>query len=114
MRVIVACALALALAGCVTGPPAASVQERNDTLRTLNVCLDAAARKLDDGTSDASTIALGMRPACAGEYARSRDAYASDLNPAAARIFHRSDDQMFIQIATAAVLNERADRRGHQ
>jgi hypothetical protein len=73
--------------------------------------LHAAAIKLDDGRSEASTIALGLRPSCADEFARSRDLYAQSLNPAAAQIFHRTDDQAFVQLATAAVLEERTKRR---
>jgi hypothetical protein len=114
VRIVAALALTLMLADCAANQPAVSEQDRDNALLTLNACLDAAARKLDDGTSEASTIALGMRPSCAGEFARSRDVYASNLNPAAAQIFHRSDDQDFIQVATAAVLTERANRRQHQ
>ena len=111
---LAACALALTLAGCVAQPPAASDEQRSDAVFILNSCLDVAAVKLDDGTSGASTIALGLRPSCAAEFARSRDVYASNLNPAAAQTFHRGDDQAFIQIATAAVLRERAKWRQHQ
>jgi hypothetical protein len=111
VRIIAALAIALMVAGCIASAPVATDRQRDDALLTLNTCLDTAARKLDDGTSEASTIALGMRPACAREFAWSRDVYASNLNPAAAQIFHRSDDQAFIQLATAAVLSERATRR---
>jgi hypothetical protein len=112
VRIIAACTLALALADCVaTPPPQATDQERSEVLMTLEVCLHAAAKKLDDGRSEASTVALGLRPSCAGEFARSRDIYARSLNPAAAQIFHRSDDQAFMQTATAVVLDERAKRR---
>jgi hypothetical protein len=114
VRILAVAVIALTLAGCVTKPPAASDRDRDAALLALNACLDAAARKLDDGTSEASTIALGMRPACAAEFARSRDVYASNLNPAAAQVFHRTDDQVFIQVATAAVLSERANRRQHK
>jgi hypothetical protein len=83
VRTIAACALALTLAACATNRPALSEQDRDDALLAMNACLDAAARKLDDGTSEASTIALGMRPSCAAEFARSRDVYASAMNPEA-------------------------------
>lgn len=111
MRIIAACTVLLILVGCATRPPEASQQQQNEGLEALVACLHAAARKLDDGRSEASTIALGLRPSCAGEFARSRDVAASSLNPAAAQIFHRSDDASFMQIATAIVLDERAKRR---
>jgi hypothetical protein len=111
VRIIAACILALTLGGCATKPPAATNQERDDAMAALDSCLHAAARKLDDGRSEASTIALGLRPSCAGEFARSRDVYGSQLNPAASQIYHRTDDQAFIQVATAAVLDERGKRR---
>jgi hypothetical protein len=99
------------LAGCVAKPPAATESERNEAMEALDSCLHAAAKKLDDGRSEASTIALGMRPSRAGAFARSRDVYASQFNPAVSQMFHRTDDQAFMQLATAAVLDERAKRR---
>ena len=70
------------LAGCETKPPAprATSEEREQALSALNACLQAAARKLDDGRSEASTVALALRPSCAAEFARSRDASARSLN----------------------------------
>ena len=111
VRIIAACTLALLLAGCTTSPPKASDQERNEVMPALNACLDAAARKLDDGKSEASTIALGLRPSCTAEFARSREVYARSLNPMASQMYHRMDEEAFMQVATAAVLNERAKRR---
>ena len=111
MRIIAACALVLMLAGCVARPPQATDQERTEALTALEACLHAAARKLDDGRSEASTIALGLRPSCAAEFARSRDVFARHLSPAASQMYHRTDDEAFIQVATAAVLGERARRR---
>ena len=114
VRIIIACALAILLAGCETkpAPPAAATsEEREQALIVLNACLQAAARKLDDGRSEASTVALSVRPSCAAEFARSRDVYARSLNPQASQMYHRMDDQAFKQAATAAVLEERAQRR---
>ena len=113
-RSIAAFALASTLAGCAAAPPPAAAPpvraselEHHDALTT---CLNAAAIKLDDGRSEVSTIALGLRPLCAAEFARSRDVYAHGLNPAAAEMFHRADDDAFMEMATIAVLNERARR----
>jgi hypothetical protein len=100
------------LSGCASSPPErATDQERNDALQTLISCLHAAAKKLDDNRSDAGTVALGMRPLCAAEFARSRDVYGRHLNPAARQIYDRQDTESFLQLATTAVLDERAKRR---
>jgi hypothetical protein len=110
VRIVVACTLALTLAGCASNPPQATDQERNEAMTALDACLHAAARKLDDGRSEASTIALGLRPSCAAEFVRSRDVYGRQLNPAARQMYDDKEQAAFIQIATAAVLEERARR----
>jgi hypothetical protein len=71
-------------------------------------CLHAAARELDDGSFEARTVALRLKPSCTGEFDRSRDVYARS---AAAQIFHREDDEVFMRLATGAVLNEREKGR---
>ena len=110
-RTIAAFALASIVAGCAAAPPPpplrAGEPEHHDALTT---CLNAAAIKLDDGRSEVGTIALGLRPLCDAEFVRSRDVYAHGLNPAAAEMFHRADDDAFMEMATIAVLNERARR----
>lgn len=104
----------LCLSGCATRPPSATVatdQEQNDAMKDLISCLHSAAKKLDDNKSPASTIALGMRPLCASEFASSREVYGRNLNPTARRIYDRKDQESYMQIATTAVLDERAKRR---
>ena len=114
MRMIAALALGLLLAGCATGPRQVTAQEHDAAVLAFNECLGAAARRLDDGTSEASIVALGLRPSCAAEFARSRNMFASSLSPGAQRMFHQRDAQAFIQAATAVVLEERAKRRQRQ
>jgi hypothetical protein len=88
-----------------------SPEEENDANYALVACLHTAAQRLDDRRSDASAVALGLRPACAGEFARFRQIAGRNLNPAARQIFRRNDDQSFMQIATMIVLEERAKGR---
>ena len=101
------------LAGCETKPPAPSAtsEDREQALSALNACLQAAARKLDDGKSEASTVVLALRPSCAAEFAHSRDLYARSLSSQASQMYHKMDDQTFKRAATNAVLEERAQRR---
>jgi hypothetical protein len=113
VRIIVTCTLVMLLAGCETKapvPPATS-KEREQALSALNDCLQVAARRLDDGKSEATKVAWNLRSSCAAEFARSRDAYARSLNSQQASQYHRQDDQAFTQAATNAVLEERAQRR---
>ena len=111
--IIITCTIVTLLAGCETKPPAppATSEEREQAVVTLNACLQAAAKKLDDRKSEASTVALALKPSCAAEFARSRDLYARSLSSQQASQYHRQDDQAFKQAATNAVLEERAQRR---
>jgi hypothetical protein len=111
VRIIAACAFALAVVGCTTEPPKATEQERKEATEPFIICLHAAIARLDDGKSDAQSIALAARPSCAAEFARATDTYARGLNPAATVKFHRYDDETYMGLATAAVLDERAKRR---
>lgn len=113
VRIIITCTLILSLAGCETKPPAppATSENREQVLSALNACLQAAARKLDDGRSEASTVALALRPSCAAEFGRWRDLYARSLSSQASQMYHKRDDEAFKQAATNAILEERAQQR---
>jgi hypothetical protein len=110
-RVFLMGIIAAYLSGCATKPPEVTDQERNDAMNALISCLHAAAKKLDDNRSEASTVALGLRSLCAAEFAPSREVYGRHLNPAARQMYDRKEQEAFIQIATTAVLDERAKRR---
>jgi hypothetical protein len=101
------------MSGCATNAPAPEVtdDERNEAREGLHSCLRAAARKLDDNRSDASTIALGMRPLCTAEYVRDRDLYSRRMSPEGRLIYNRKVEEAFLQIATSVVLEERTKRR---
>jgi hypothetical protein len=88
VRILAACLFALAVVGCATKPPEATDQERTDATRAFIACVHAAAVKLDDGKSDASTIALATRPSCAAEFARVTDTYARGMNPDESNMYH--------------------------
>jgi len=113
VRIITTCTIVTLLAGCETKTPAppATSGEREQAVVALNACLQVAARKLDDGKSEANTVALALKPSCATEFALSRDLYARSLSSQQASQYHRQDDQAFKQAATNAVLEERAQKR---
>lgn len=107
-RISVACVFTLTVIGCAS--PEASRQEKDAALNSLNVCIYNNIHKLDDGRSDATSIALGLKGLCGAQFAHSRDVFAESLNPEAARMFHADDDAAFLQFATTAVLEERAQK----
>jgi hypothetical protein len=85
-------------------------QERAEV--ALRSCLLTAAKKLDDNTSEATAIAIGMRPLCAVEFNRWRDVWVQELrSPSEQEIFRRDDDASFLRLATSFVLTVRAERR---
>lgn len=68
-------------------------------METFIACLDAATLRLDDGVSDARIVALRLRAPCEPEFARSRDVFARNMNPAGAEIFHREIINWFMRLA---------------
>lgn len=99
-------AMALALSGCVDRPVA--TQEQQDSARRAYIsCLRMRVAELDDGVSDAASVALAASGVCGPEYQRAIDAAGSDLNPAARRIFEARMEDKRVSLATATVLQMR-------
>jgi hypothetical protein len=90
--------------------PPATEKEKRDALFAYFSCLDAAAREMDDGRSDASTIALAIKSLCASQFARTVELEGGGLNPAARRLFESKVQDSQLEMATQAVLAGRADR----
>jgi len=61
---------------CCSPPSPNATDEEKQAAQTARVaCLRNAARKLDDGKSDATTIATAMHEMCVAEYMKSIEAY---------------------------------------
>jgi hypothetical protein len=90
--------------------PPATEKEKRDAFFAYFSCLDAAAREMDDGRSDASTIALGIKSLCASQFARTVELEGPSLNPAARQPFGSKVQDSQLEMATQAVLAGRADR----
>jgi hypothetical protein len=62
-------AVAVAISGCAAAPavPTATPAEQQSAIVAYMNCLAPFAKRLDDGRSDAQTIALAMRGACPTE-----------------------------------------------
>ena len=106
MRYVIALAALL-----LAGPFAASAQEpdpaSDQVMHVLVTCLHAAARRLDDGRSDAATVALSIRSACVPEYFTARDVIGRHVSPAVRQMYIQEVDASFAQTAIAVVLDDR-------
>jgi hypothetical protein len=98
---------ALLLTACSTSVPAATEQEKSDAMRAYVSCLHNAARKMDDGKSDAATVAIAIKPICAVEFANSVQIAERGANLQVRRMFEDRIQGRQIEIATVAVLDER-------
>jgi hypothetical protein len=90
--------------------PPATEKEKRDAFFAYFSCLDAAAREMDDGRSEASTIALSIKSLCASQFARTVELEGRSVNPAARRSFGSKVQDSQLEMATQAVLAGRADR----
>jgi hypothetical protein len=105
---------ALLLAGCATQQrPQITDEQRHQINYDFIACLHAATKKIDDGISPASAVALGLRSLCNREFTVVTDMLTSNLPPYGVEVFHqRYENEMFMREATTAVLIERANRAG--
>jgi hypothetical protein len=90
--------------------PPATEKEKRDAFFAYFSCLDAAAREMDDGRSDAPTIALGIKALCASQFARTVELEGRSLGPAARRLFEGKVQDSQLEMATQAVLAGRANK----
>jgi hypothetical protein len=70
-------------------------------------CLHSAALKMDDGKSDAASVALAIEPLCAKEFENSISIYGQGMNPEAQAMFENNVQGRQMELATMAVLDER-------
>jgi hypothetical protein len=110
--------LVLIVATALTSsPPAATAQDLLTARMAYDNCLIAAARKMDDGKSDAKTIAIAMQSECVPQTERVIRALASEMMVPgitagqAYRSAKQIVDEQYIQNGTKAVLEARASQR---
>jgi hypothetical protein len=98
----------LMLTGCMSNQgEAASEEAKTQAMNAYLACLHKAAPKMDDGKSDAMSVALAIKPLCAGEFARSVKLSGSDLAPYARNLFEKGAREKELELATMVVLDER-------
>jgi hypothetical protein len=92
--------------GCQSSQPASEAAKELATNAYVD-CLYTAAAKMDDGTSDAMTVALAIKPLCASEFAQFVKLSGSHLSPYGQRIFEKLERNSQLEYGTAVVLNRR-------
>jgi hypothetical protein len=98
------------VAGCSSAPQAieATEQEKDDAATAWISCLAASAEDMDDGISDASTVAVAVAAMCHSEFLASRETFSRGMNAPTRTMFERGAGDMEIENATIAVLKARA------
>jgi hypothetical protein len=95
----------MGLSGC----PATDA-EKDAALQAYVTCLKRAARQLDDGKSDAATVALAIQSRCAVEFDYSLDVFGQGMPLDAQVNFRQQSRERQLEISTQVVLTERAAR----
>jgi len=98
------------LGSCTHSAPPASEAEKTAALTDYVNCVDKAVQQLDDGKSDASTIALGAGSNCAAQYSWSISVTGSGMNPAEFVLYREKMQRDQVQITIGIVLRARASR----
>ena len=121
MRLYFASMILATVAGCAQPPvpvrapeppvigPSASTDDKKKAMEVYLACLQANARKTDDGKSDAATIAFAIKEFCRSERASVLAVYAKGMSDGAKQKFYAklADEEM--TTATQVVLLRRAD-----
>jgi hypothetical protein len=95
------------LTGCASASAPATQQQKDEADVTYLVCMHKAARQLDDGKSDAASVALAIMPSCTSEFRNSLRVSNREMNPQARKMFESDIERRQIEIATKMVLEER-------
>jgi hypothetical protein len=91
-------------------PPPASEEERTAVTNAVLVCLDNAALKVDDRTSDASTIAVAIMGICDEKFRMLDEAYFRQENNATRQILMSGTWDTHFKMAIRTVLAVRNGR----
>ncbi|WP_158816925.1 hypothetical protein [Methylocapsa sp. S129] len=103
----VAAILALIVAGCAAEPPPATQAEKDSSELALFTCLSSASKQLDDGRSDAGTVAIAVMGGCGREFVAVDEVQFRGLSlDMRARLASMAFDRR-LKIATFAVLTTR-------
>lgn len=110
MNRIATAALLLILAGCVAPPPVlphATKAEQQEATGAYMNCLVPYAKELDDGRSDAKTIAQAMRGSCQKEFESIIETSSRGENEAVQRMMRQQFQPLREEFALKVVLDVR-------
>jgi hypothetical protein len=96
--------------GCATRP-AATDAEKTLAMQDFVACSYETAKRLDDGMSDAATIALAVEPNCRSQFQKTKDLQAQAMNLETSRMFNAKADEAELGLVTEIVLKVRRDTR---
>ena len=99
------------LAACAGAAPPASKAGVQAADEAFYNCVETNAKAMDDGRSDASTVAAVVRSACKEQYGRSLAVSARALSPAAQQDFFRSMQGKDFEYIIKTVLRLRQQKR---
>ena len=104
--------LGLALSSCGQAPiPHPSEDEKQSAFRTVATCLEQNVDGLDDGTSDARTIAEALVSVCVKEYRTAALLSASEVPPRLQPAYLDQVRACWIESALRTVLSYRRVQR---
>ena len=94
----------------LTSEPQASKSEKEAATSTYVDCVLREVGDLDDGRSDARTIAMAVRGLCRSAYLRSLNVHTQGESAAYKRGYYQEAQNSDIELATTAVLRWRSQR----
>ena len=94
----------------ISAPTLASEDEKAFATKTYTQCLLDRAEQLDDGISDATSIAVGIMPGCSSAFQAVREAFERGANPQLRSMIDERLTSGRQGIAVSSVLTVRAAR----
>jgi hypothetical protein len=85
--------------------------DEDTAMKAVVTCFYKSAGQLDDGTSNATSVAIGLESSCANEWNISVSVQARNMNWQTQKLFRERMETQELQVATQIVLDERANTR---
>jgi hypothetical protein len=96
----------------IASRPPPSADEESAAAESLMACVAKAVTRLDDGVSDARTVAMSVEPVCSKENRHALEVYTRGMSPYEAALFDEKYPESFMEVVVTVILDQRAKRRG--